>query len=385
MKTKGSIERIIMSRFIGVSIGVWLVIFALEFLVSFTTRNYHAFGTELTFAELAFVPIDERMGMAQPYLAESVTASAIWVLVTAAVYFAGIRIFGRGISRKIATPARNMAAGFAEVAGGNLDVVLDFQTETEFREMRDAFNAMALRLKKSEEQRLIMENERMRLFSHIAHDLKTPMTTISSYAGALANDVVNPDKQQEYFLAIQAKSMQLNQLIEQLLSYSKMGASDYRINCEQTDIDELLRLACTSLFGEIESKKMELELNLPDAPVYLNVDSLELNRAITNLLSNAIRYNPVGSLLAVGLAEEANRVMIQIADNGSEIPADIADKLFEPFVSGSVSRSSGSGSGLGLAIVKKIIERHGGEISVENAPAPYTKMFVIRLPRKADA
>ena len=385
MKTKGSIERIIMSRFIGVSIGVWLVIFALEFLVSFTTRNYHAFGTELTFAELAFVPIDERIGMAQPYLAETVTASAIWVLVTAAVYFAGIRIFGRGISRKIATPARNMAAGFAEVAGGNLDVVLDFQTETEFREMRDAFNAMALRLKKSEEQRLVMENERMRLFSHIAHDLKTPMTTISSYAGALANDVVNPDKQQEYFLAIQAKSMQLNQLIEQLLSYSKMGASDYRINCEQTDIDELLRLACTSLFGEIESKRMELELNLPDVPVYLNVDPLELNRTITNLLSNAIRHNPVGSLLAVGLAEEAERVIIQIADNGPRIPAAIADKLFEPFVSGSVSRSSGSGSGLGLAIVKKIIERHGGEISVENAPAPYTKMFVIRLPRKADA
>lgn len=371
MKKKRSFKSIIMRRFIGYTIGIALTLLVLEFLFSLFTLN-----NGMNFSELASSPLTGGTQTLQIML------SAIWNLITAAVYFVGIVLFGRGISKRIMEPVQKMEAGFKEVTAGNLDTMLDFETETEFGEMRDAFNFMARKLKDSEEKRMAMEYERMQLFSHIAHDLKTPMTTISGYAGALASGIVeDADKQREYHLAIKAKSGQMNQLIDQLLSYSKLGTPQYRMNFAKVDLVELLRASCATMFGEFESRQMKLELSLPDKPVFYLVDALETNRAIGNLLTNAIRHNPVGSLLSVGITDEPGCIEIQIADNGAAIPEALARNLFEPFVSGSDSRSSSSGTGLGLAIVSKVMEQHSGEVFVLDAPSPYTKMFVLSFPK----
>lgn len=371
MKKKRSFKRVIMHSFIGYTIGIALTLLVLELLFSLFIWN-----NGMNFSELASSPLAEGTKTLQ------ITLSVIWNVITIAVYFIGIVLFGRGISRKIMEPVQRMEHGFREVTAGHLGTTLDFETETEFGEMRDAFNLMARRLKDSEEKRMTMENERMRLFSHIAHDLKTPMTTISGYAQALASGMVEePDKQREYHLAMKAKSGQMNQMINQLLSYSKLGTPQYRMNVARVDLVELLRVACAALFGEMESKQMKLELRLPHKPVFCMADSLEADRAIGNLLTNAIRHNPVGSLLLVGLTDEPDRIEIHIADNGGAIPEAIAGNLFEPFVSGSDSRSASSGTGLGLAIVKKIMEQHSGEAFVRSAPLPYTKMFVLSFPK----
>jgi signal transduction histidine kinase len=367
MKKKRSFKRVIMYSFIGYTFGIALILLVLEFLFSLLTLN-----NGKNFSELASSPLAEETKKLQIIL------SVFWNLVTVAVYFTGIALFGRRIIRKIMEPVQKMQEGFKEVTAGNLDTKLDFEAETEFEEMRDAFNFMALKLKDSEEKRIIMENERMRLFSHIAHDLKTPMTTISGYAGALASGMVEEqDKQREYHLAIKAKSLQVNQLVDQLLSYSKLGTPQYKMNFVKVDLVELLRVSCATLFGEIESKQMKLELRLPGKPIFYMVDSLEINRAIGNLLTNAIHHNPAGSLLSVGITDGASRIEIQIADNGAVIPEAIAGNLFEPFVTGSDSRSANSGTGLGLAIVKKVMEQHSGEVFVLDAPSPCTKMFVL--------
>jgi signal transduction histidine kinase len=372
MNKKRSFKRVIMRSFIGYTIGIALTLLVLELLFSlFTSHN------GMNFSELASSPLAEGTEALQ------ITLSVIWNIITAAVYFIGIILFGRRISRKIMEPVQKMEEAFKEVTAGHLDTTLDFETETEFGEMRDAFNSMARRLKDSEEKRMTMENERIRLFSHIAHDLKTPITTISGYAQALASGMVEePDKQREYHMAIKAKTGQMNQLIDQLLSYSKLGTPQYPMNVGRVDLVELLRVSCATLFGEIESKQMKLELRLlPDRPVFYMADSSEMGRAIDNLLTNAIRHNPVGSLLSVGLTDESDRIEIQIADNGAAIPEAIAGNLFEPFVSGSDARSTSSGSGLGLAIVKKVMEQHSGEVFLLDAISPYTKMFVLRFPK----
>lgn len=374
MKKKRSFKSVIMRSFIVYSLGIALMLLILEVLFSLFTLN-----NGMNFSELASSPLEEETQKLQ------ITLSVVWNLITAAVYFIGVIFLGRGVSRKIMEPVKKMQEGFNEVTAGHLDTTLDFETEIEFGEMRDAFNFMAQKLKDSEEKRMIMENERMRLFSHIAHDLKTPMTTIYGYAGALANGMVEDvDKQREYNLAIKAKSAQMNQLVDQLLSYSKMGTSEYQMNLVKVDLVELLRVSCATLFGEIENKQMKLELHLPDKPIFYLADSLEIQRAIGNLLTNAIRHNPVGSQLSVRITEEYNRVEIQIADNGAAIPESISRNLFEPFVSGNDSRSTNSGTGLGLAIVKKVMEQHSGEVFVLDAPAPYTKMFVLRFPKVSE-
>lgn len=374
MKNRRSFKRVIMGSFIGYTFGIALTLLVLELLFSLLTWNIG-----LDFSELVSSPLTEGTESLQ------IVLSAFWILVTIAVYFIWIVLFGRRISRKIMVPVQKMKDGFKAVTAGHLDTTLDFEAESEFGEMRDAFNFMARKLKDSEEKRMAMENERMQLFSHIAHDLKTPMTTISGYAGALANGMVeDPDKQREYHLAIKAKSTQMNQLINQLLSYSKLGTPQYQMKFTRVDLVELLRAACAALFGEIESRQMKLELCLPDKPIFHMADSLETDRAIVNLLTNAIRHNSAGSLLSVGLTEDPSRIEIQIADNGAAIPETIAGNLFEPFVSGSDARSTGSGTGLGLAIVKKVMEQHHGEVLVLDAPSPYTKMFVLRFPKGSE-
>ena len=374
MKKKRSFKSVIMRSFIVYSLGIALTLLVLEILFSLFTLN-----NGMNFSELASSPLAEETKKLQ------ITLSVFWNLITAAVYFIGVVFLGRGISRKIMEPVQKMQDGFNEVTAGHLDTTLDFETEIEFGEMRDAFNFMARKLKDSEEKRMIMENERMRLFSHIAHDLKTPMTTIYGYAGALANGMVEDvDKQREYNLAIKAKSAQMNQLIDQLLSYSKMGTSQYQLNLAKVDLVELLRVSCATLFGEIENKQMKLELHLPDKPIFYMADSVEIQRAIGNLLTNAIRHNPVGSQLSVRITEEYNRIEIQISDNGASIPESISKNLFEPFVSGNDSRSTNSGTGLGLAIVKKVMEQHSGEVFVLDALSPYTKMFVLSFPKVSE-
>ncbi len=371
---KHSFKRVIMGRFISYTIGIALTLLILEVLFSLLTWN-----NGMNFSELASSPLMEETKTVQ------IVLSAIWILITFTVYFIGILFLGRGVSRNIMEPIRKMEEGFQAVMTGHLDTVLEFETETEFAEMRDAFNCMAQKLKDSEEKRMIMEHERMQLFSHIAHDLKTPMTTISGYAGALADGMVEDwNKQQEYHLAIKAKSGQMNQLIDQLLSYSKLGTPQYRLKFARVDLVELLRAACAALFGEIESKQIKLKLQLPDKPICCMVDSLEINRALGNLLTNAIRHNPAGSLLSVGIIEESSHIEIQIADNGAAIPDTIAGNLFEPFVSGNASRRTGSGTGLGLAIVKKVMEQHSGEVFVSEAPSPYTKMFVLHFSKGSE-
>lgn len=370
MKQRHSILRAVVMRFIGYYLGIEMVLSILEEFI----------GALVPAADRIFL-YDRIPGLAAGIELRQLVLAALWVLVRLLVYGVGVALFARSISRKVSDPAGRMAEGFREVSTGNLDIWLDFETETEFREMRDSFNLMVRKLKDYEEKRLSMEQERLRMFSHIAHDLKTPLTTITGYAGALANGLVEEaDKQREYHLAIKAKSVQMNALLDQLLSYSKLGASQYQMNFVSADIAELLRSACASLFGEMENKGMDLELDLPEEAVLCQVDALELNRALVNLLSNAIRHNPPGTCISVGLAQEPGHIAIQIADSGPAIPEAIAENLFEPFISGSDSRSSGSGTGLGLAIVKKVADQHSGQVFVSDAPEPYTKMFVLRLP-----
>ncbi len=304
MKRKHSILRTVVIRFIICFVGTEAAIGLLEELFRAFVRGGDA-----------VILYDRIPDMAAGMEPRQASLTVLWVVVQLAVYGAGVALFAHSISRKVSYPAGRMAEGFREVASGNLSVRLDFETETEFKEMRDSFNVMAHRLKGSEEKRVAMENERMRLFSHIAHDLKTPMTTISGYAGALANGMVeDAGKQREYQLAIKAKSEQMNELLDRLLSYSKLGAPQYQMKTARTDLAELLRAACASLFGEMEDKRMELDLRLPDEPVFCEVDALELNRAVGNLLTNAIRHNPAGSLLSVELREEAGQTTIQISN-----------------------------------------------------------------------
>ncbi|MBR2123354.1 MAG: HAMP domain-containing histidine kinase [Lachnospiraceae bacterium] len=226
------------------------------------------------------------------------------------------------------------------------------------------------------------ESERNLMLSDFAHDLRTPVTTISGYAAALTDGLVkDPETEREYLLAIRRKSMKLGELIGLLFDYARLGSVDYKLNRTKCDINAIAAEAAASLYSDIENAGMELEASIPDAPFMVSADPAQAGRIFSNLITNAIRHNPPGTRIALIIRPAAGSELAAVADSGVVIDKDI-EQLFKPFVRGDETRkgSGDTGSGLGLSIVKKISGLHGWDLSFAQPFEGYTKAFVLRIP-----
>lgn len=230
-------------------------------------------------------------------------------------------------------------------------------------------------------QQLAYDRQRNLLLSDIAHDIKTPITTLCSYSKALADDVVQGEKRREYLDAIYNKSMRMSELITLLFEYVKMDSSGFELHREECDLGEILRECAAVLYTDFEDRRIELQVEIPEKPVSVNVDKVQMSRAITNLLTNAVRYGREGGRTLVRL----EKYTITVADDGMEIDSEFAKHIFEPFTRADQARSTKGGSGLGLSIAAKIVEMHGGELKLNRSCGQdYTKAFQIVLKPSGD-
>lgn len=226
------------------------------------------------------------------------------------------------------------------------------------------------------EQQLAYDRRKNLLLSDIAHDIKTPITTLCSYSKALSDDVVQGNKKQEYLDAIYSKSMRMSELITLLFEYVKMDSSGFKLHREEWDLGEILRESVASLYPDFEDRKMELLVEIPETPMPYKADKIQMARAVTNLLTNAVRYGKEGGKTLVRLDEYT----ITVADDGMEIGKEFAEHIFEPFTRADKARSTKGGSGLGLSISSKIVEMHGGKLQLNcEYGHGYTKAFQIML------
>ncbi|MCC8168522.1 MAG: HAMP domain-containing histidine kinase [Clostridiales bacterium] len=235
-----------------------------------------------------------------------------------------------------------------------------------------------------DQDRLKFDRQKNLMLSDIAHDLRTPITTISGYAKALNDGMVTDEAQKrEYLAAIEKKTDRMSELINLLFEYVKLDSEGYTLNLEEVDLCELFRSCGANLFPEIEEHEMELVVQIPQTPYYVFADKLQLSRVATNLLSNAIRHNPMGSRILLALDTSIEGAYLIVADNGNPIPEDLAEHIFDPFSMGDESRNSRGGSGLGLSIAQKIINMHDGNIRYQEGYAGYTKAFMAFVPKAA--
>lgn len=231
-------------------------------------------------------------------------------------------------------------------------------------------------IEEEKEQQLAYDRQRNLLLSDIAHDIKTPLTTLCSYSKALSDEAVQGKKRQEYLDAIYHKSMRMNELITLLFEYVKMDSSGFELHKEEGDLGELLRECMAVLYTDYEDKKMELKIEIPEEPIPYCMDKVQMSRAITNLLTNTVRYGREGGKVLVRLEEYT----ITVADDGMEIEEEFAKHIFEPFSRADRARSTKGGSGLGLSIASKIVQMHGGELKLNcDYGQGYTKAFRIVL------
>ena len=230
------------------------------------------------------------------------------------------------------------------------------------------------------EERMEFDRRRNLMLSDIAHDLRTPITTISGYAQALKDNVVKDDeKRLEYLQAIENKSKRMSDLINLLFEYVKLDSDGFALDTEEVDLCELLRENAALIYQDMEEAGMDFEIDIPEEELLITADKMQMSRVVTNLMVNAIRHNEPGTKILLRMTERLGIVTVHIADTGACIPENIKENLFEPFSKGDKSRSDGKGSGLGLSIAKKVIDMHGYELSIENGPEGYTKSFTIKI------
>lgn len=202
------------------------------------------------------------------------------------------------------------------------------------------------------------------LYSSIAHDLKTPMTSVQGFASALRDGRIKPEEQPEIFEIIYSKSKHMGELLDSLLAYARMGTEAYRLRREPIDAAAIVREVVAENYLDFEGKGIEVETDITDEPLMSAGDARELRRAVTNLIVNAWKHNKADARVCISAQGIGGELRICVADDGDEISLEKRVAIFDPFVVADEARSSGQGSGLGLAITAKAVSMMGGERQV---------------------
>lgn len=302
--------------------------------------------------------------------------SALLLLFMTILFFI---LFSKITSETVTKPLTYIREGLDKMTKGDLKTRIYFNSHYEFTEIKDSFNYMAERLQTSEREREEAEKSKKRMIMDISHDLKTPITSITGYSKALCEGMaLDEESRKKYLSYIYDKSIRMTRLIDDLFRFSKMEDSEFKLNKQPSDIVELLREVIALNYGEIEVKEIELDINLPQKEIIYNFDKVELDRALTNIITNMVKYNPKGTEAFIELVEEEG-IKIRIGDNGVGMSKDLKATVFDAFVRGESARKTDGGTGLGLAIAKKIVELHGGKIHLETEEGKGS-IFTIELP-----
>ena len=218
----------------------------------------------------------------------------------------------------------------------------------------------------------------------VSHEFRTPLTSMRQFAELLASGRV-PDEARrlEYYRLMARESERLQRLVENLLEFGRMEAGAEEFRFEPADVGSVIRTVVEDFRAERGSDALAVSVAVENADVPAPVDRDALGRAVWNLLDNALKYSPPGSAVVVDVRRSDGRVCIDVRDAGIGIPAGEHDGIFERFVRGAAARQAGvKGTGIGLAMVRHIVEAHGGTLSLRSVP-DHGSTFTISLPAKA--
>ena len=270
-----------------------------------------------------------------------------------------------------------------EISGGNPEASSEIHSRIrEFDQICLRFNQISNRLKESELERKKLEGQQRKMIADISHDLKTPITVIQGYSKAVRDNVADDETKNKYLDAICRKSEMVTELINTFHEYSKLDHPDNTYHMTEGDLCEYLRGYLAMKYQELDIAGFSLDVDLPEQPIPFTFDQKQFVRIFENLISNSFRYNEPGTELFTQLTETDDSIVIRVGDNGRGIPENMRDKIFEPFVVGTESRTNNRGSGLGLAIVRRIVEAHQGTIELIRDPeGVHRTLYEIRFPK----
>lgn len=311
------------------------------------------------------------------------------------VAFVLAALFGYLISRTITKPLRQMMVAAESIASGNFKERVRVRSRDEIGRLGDKFNVMTERVEdllkqvSQERDRLSValarlqdsEHRRQQLIENVSHELRTPLACIQSAAEALLDGVADdPERRAICLNTIHEETQRLARMVEQLLRLSRGMHDETRESRSPLDINEIAQSAVQRFLPRAAGKHIQLDVTVPGEPSWVMGNSDQLLQVLLNLLDNAVKYAEDGGEVHVSVRHVEGNVVVKVKDNGMGIAAEELPYIFDRFYRADKSRSRATGgSGLGLALVREIVEAHGGATHAESAPGVGTEI-TFRLP-----
>ena len=289
--------------------------------------------------------------------------SDIYIFVSALVVIITVILMSM-LARKNTKPLREMAKTASAFGHGDLDarvqIKASYPQETE--ELALAFNNMASSLQKSEVRR-------QEFVANVSHELKTPMTTIGGYIDGILDGTIPQEKHRHYMQIVSDETKRLSRLVRSMLDISRLQDQG-GIPDEQKlrfDLEETIGQVLITFEQKILQKEANVEVDMPEHPVFTLANPDYITQVIYNLLDNAVKFCPQGGTLGIAVKEGNTKAYITVFNDGDPIPPQELPLVFDRFHKIDKSRTKNrDGWGLGLYIVKTIVCSHGENISVSS-------------------
>ena len=273
-------------------------------------------------------------------------------------------------------PIREMAQATRLYAEGDFDVRMkDYGRSDEIGELAASFNRMAETLQQT-------ERKRRDFIANISHELKTPMTTISGYVDGILDGTIPEDKREHYLHIVSDETKRLSRLVRSMLDISQLQ-KEGGIPEEKKmhfDLEECAGQVLITFEKKINDKHLNVNVDMPEHPVYTMANPDYITQVIYNLIDNAVKFCPDGGNLGLRIKEGGSKAYVSVSNDGETIPPDELPLVFDRFHKLDKSRSQNrDGWGLGLYIVKTIVCSHGEDISVSSKDGKTEFTFTMPL------
>ena len=356
--------KLFFSYLIVILVGVFSLAIAAEFVTP-AAFNRHMAGMDM--------PVGNTMGGMMTDLTASFQAALNEILLVATTLAFITAVFvSTFVTRRIVKPIQAMQTASRHIAAGNYAERVHVVGEDELADLAHSFNQMAHTLTQTEERR-------RQLIGDVAHELRTPLSSLKSVMEGLVDGVLPAEP--ATFLDAQREVSRLQRLVHDLEELSRAEAGELSLELSWMPPTAFVETAVSRLTHQYEDKGVTLRTELPDTLPQVHVDQGRMTQVMLNLLGNALQYTPASGEVVVTASSQPDHLLIAVKDNGQGIASEALPHIFERFYRVDKSRSrTGGGSGIGLTICQHIVTAHNGRLTATSLGLNQGSTFTILLP-----
>ncbi len=327
--------------------------------------NYKNMGSELQEYAINGIQSGSTSQVAETSGKGFIIAVVLGALIIGVILFT---VYFLLLTKKFGIYLEEIADSITEISAGNFDAKIDIKQEDEFSLIALRINKMSDDIKQLIEDNRKNEYTKNELITSVAHDLRTPLTSIIGYLDLVSkNDNLSEEGKKRYIQIAYNKSKRLEKLIEDLFAYTKFSFGEVVMDKSEIDMNKFINQLVDEFYPSFQENNLEYDFSANTSSAFVIADGNLLARAFANLISNAIKYGKDGKSVKIKLEKDSDKIIVSVINYGRVIPNKDLDKVFHRFYRVEASRSSETGgTGLGLAIAKSIIEMHGGTVAVRS-------------------